>query len=276
MGAFDDPGRNAAATQAGQSDGLRQQYGQLMTGENGSPTLVQDRARGGTAHGLPDGVQLYSIGPDGMHAQSNMNQQVETKAEKLLATAQAESIRNGVNSAAPSFDTAIKQADEDATQEKEKFARMVTTLGPQAQQEIALEQHAQQSLAQSFQNMAQQNVPMDKIMARKEMVDAWLHLDAKDPEYSSFSDALKKAGLLDAATQLKSASESPALEAITKSQQSMVQAQTDQVITRLGYADALSHAGRSDEAWKYQRDAAQLMGVKLPEERPLPPDQKRA
>lgn len=212
---------------------------------------------------------LQRVSDRGDTAQNGGPAPTETPAQRQLAEAlaafdAAENKPEAIKQLAPRFEGAIRTADDAAKQTLKAIQQELATMTPEAimaaKMEAALD--GQRLLATLEQ------IPAGK--QRDRVVSAVNAYTTYEPGEGMRVEAekvlAKYPGMTEAVQAADRSSKNPLIlrnEELTKQGMAVI---TDQVMTRVGYADALKEGGDPRKAWKMFQDAGRIMGVEIPDQ----------
>lgn len=166
----------------------------------------------------------------------------------------------------PKFEGAIKQADTDFDKTMTTVKTEARTLKPAYDAAIGKVQENQMKMVGAFQQVPE--AEQQKVQA---LMQAYSLLDAKDPIRAAIEKGLTKyPGLIEGAKGMEAAMNNPAIKRVEELKALSQTALQDRVMTRMGYAEALQQGGDQDKSYKFTKEAADLLGIPMPEKRPLP------
>jgi hypothetical protein len=202
--------------------------------------------------------------------------QGETEAQRQYIAAEAEwhaaleagkNPKEALQALGPKFEQSIATADTAYGQ----IEQTMKTEGPRLRQayQAATErvEQANGRYATAFGNVPE--AEQEKVDA---LMNAYVLLDRNDPVARAIRTSMAKyPDLTAAADAVKTASNDPTIKRVDELTTRFQTALQDRVLLRMAYGENLAQNGFDDKAWEYVKQAGEIMGIPMPDKKPLPP-----
>ena len=198
----------------------------------------------------------------------------QTEAQRKLATAfeaytavgdDAAAKKEALKEGAPiakQFEDAIKTADAQFAKTVEQAKKEGAELRPKY-----LEATMMKAMNQMALQAAVEQVPAAERGKVESLLNAYPNLDPKDPiRQAIVIDFEKYPGLNEAASNMEASIKDPTIARVEELQQELQVAMGDRVMTRMGYGEALNDSGDELRAFNQMKEAAAILGIKIPDE----------